>query len=109
MPPPTEPTPDGGSVPSGRSPLSRGAWRLFPYRGRFLSASTRYVYERLPEAPASFTAADVALLCVEAEQTLDLDSPCNPAEVIDLLTSRALVAWTDAGFVKRARRPRPRA
>ena len=84
---------------------------MFPFRGRYLSASTRYVLERLPEPPASFNAADVALLCVEADQTLDLDAPCNPAETIDLLTSRGLVAWTDTGFVKKARRPpgRPRA
>lgn len=85
---------------------------MFPFRGRYLSASTRYVYERLPDAPASFSASDIALLCVEADQTLDdVDVPCNPAEIIDLLTSRSLVIWTDTGFVKQTRRPlrRPRA
>ncbi len=83
---------------------------MVPFRGRFLSPSTKYVYERLPAAPASFTAADVALLCVESDQMVGADGPCNPAEVIDLLTSRSLVTWPDEGFVKRDRpRPRPRA
>ena len=83
---------------------------MFPFRGRFLSPEMRYVYERLPAAPEPFTAADVALLCVEADKSLDLDAPCNPAEVIDLLASRSLVTWTAEGFVKRERpRPRPRA
>ena len=83
---------------------------MFPFRGRFLSPEMRYVYERLPAQPQAFTAADVALLCVEADRSLELDAPCNPAEVIDLLASRALVAWTAGGFVKRSRPgPRPRA
>ncbi len=94
-----------------RRRLAGAAWRMFPFRGRYLSASTRYVFERLPDAPESFSAADVALLCVEADQALDQDAPCNPAETIDLLTSRGLVTWTDDGFVKKARRlpRRPRA
>lgn len=76
---------------------------MVPLRGRFLSPSTRYVYERLPEAPATFTAADVAVLCVEADQALPDDAPCNPAEVIDLLSARSLVHWAEGGFVKRTR------
>ena len=86
------------------------AWRLFPFRGRFLSPETRYVYERLPEAPTPFSSSDVAVLCVEADETLELKGPCNPAEVMDLLVSRSLVVWTDGGFVKRRRtKPQPRA
>jgi hypothetical protein len=83
------------------------AWRLFPFRGRFLSPETRYVFERLPEAPTPFTSAEVAALCLAATGELDTDGPCNPAEVVDLLVSRSLVVWTDGGFVKR-RRPRSR-
>lgn len=83
---------------------------MVPFRGRFLSPSVKYVYERLPKPPAVFTAADVAVLCVEADRALGPDDPCNPAEIIDLLTSRSLVSWTDEGFVRRDRpRPRPRA
>ena len=79
-------------------------------RGRFLPPEMRYVFERLPAPPGTFTAADVAVLCVAADAELALDVPCNPAEVIDLLTSRSLVSWTDVGFVKHGRpRPRPRA
>ncbi len=90
--------------------LRGAAWRMFPFRGRFLSPDTRYVYERLPAAPATFSSVDVAVLCVEADRALGLEPSCNPAEVIDLLTSRSLVVWTDHGFVKRSRPPqRPRA
>ena len=117
---PPEPPPEGTPAEVGRpepSPaksrrrrLAGVAWRMFPFRGRYLSATTRYVFERLPDAPQAFRAADIALLCVEADQALDPDSPCNPAETIDLLTSRGLVTWTDDGFVKKAgrlpRRPR---
>ena len=68
---------------------------MFPLRRRYLSPSTQFVFEALPDAP---------------ETALDLDERCNPAEIIDLLTSRALVQWTADGFVKRARpRPQPRA
>ena len=101
---------DGGeeAAPTGR--IRDAAWRLFPFRGRFLSPETRYVYERLPEAPTPFSSSDVALLCVEADETLELKGPCNPAEVMDLLVSRSLVVWTDGGFVKRRRtKPQPRA
>ena len=108
-PSPEDALPDDGAPPEpGR--LRGAAWRLFPFRGRFLSPATRYVYERLPPAPATFSASDVAMLCVEADQALEGEASCNPAEVIDLLTSRSLVVWTDGGFVKRARPDaRPRA
>lgn len=83
---------------------------MFPLRRRYLSPSTQFVFEALPDAPETFTAAEVAVACVAAEKALDLDERCNPAEIIDLLTSRALVQWTADGFVKRARpRPQPRA
>ena len=102
-----DPTPEEGGKRAGR--LRRAAWRMFPFRGRFLSPATRYVYERLPEGPATFSASDVAVLCVEADRQLETESPSNPAEVIDLLVSRSLVVWTDAGFVKRARPDHPSA
>lgn len=100
-----EEPPPGSQKSPGR--FRNAAWRLFPLRGRFLSPDTRYVYERLPKAPATFTASDVAVLCVEADRTLGLDLACNPAEVIDLLTSRSLVVWTSEGFVRRSRPERP--
>ncbi|PAP76078.1 hypothetical protein [Rubrivirga marina] len=112
--------PTGPSVPNDAAALDgspaepgrvRGmAWRLFPFRGRFLSPETRYVYERLPEAPTPFTSAEVAGLCAEASGELELEGPCNPAEVMDLLVSRTLVVWAEGGFVKRRRtKPRPKA
>ena len=97
----------GEARPEASGRLRGMAWRLFPFRGRFLSPETRYVYERLPEAPTPFTSADVAALCLEATAELETEGPCNPAEVMDLLVSRSLVVWTDGGFVKR-RRPKPR-
>ena len=105
------PVPDGEAA-SEEAPAEPGrlrgmAWRLFPFRGRFLSPETRYVYERLPQAPTPFTSAEVAGLCAEASVELETEGPCNPAEVMDLLVSRSLVVWTDGGFVKR-RRPSPR-
>ncbi len=108
---PPDPSLPSPTPPGVRKRVAGAAWRMFPFRGRYLSASTRYVFERLPEGPVSFSASDVAVLCVEADQALDVDVPCNPAEIIDLLTSRGLVSWTDAGFVKKGRRPprRPRA
>ena len=91
--------------------LGAGAWRLFPFRGRYLSASVVFVHERLPEAPGTWSAADVAMLCVEADRTLALDTPCDPAEIVDLLTSRGLARWTGDGFVKTGEplQTRPRA
>ena len=91
--------------------MGKGAWRLFPFRGRFISPSVGFVFERLPAPPDTFSAADVAMLCVEADRVLSADSPCDPAETIDLLTSRGLVKWTDRGFVKTGKRApkRPRA
>ena len=104
---PEEALPDEPPERPGR--LRGAAWRLFPFRGRFLSPPTRYVYERLPPAPATFSSADLAVLCVEADRQLQDGTVCNPAEVIDLLVSRSLVVWTDGGFVKRSRPDRPRA
>ena len=102
------PLPDDASAGRAAPGRLRGmAWRLFPFRGRFLSPETRYVYERLPEAPTPFTSAEVAALCTEATGAIEAEGPCNPAEVMDLLVSRSLVVWTDSGFVKR-RRPKPR-
>ena len=90
--------------------LGAGAWRMFPFRGRFMTASVAFVIERLPDPPETWSAADVAMLCLEADRTLDLETPCDPAETVDLLTSRGLAAWTGDGFVKtgapRAKRPR---
>ena len=107
---PSDEAEDADAEPTQPGRVRGAAWRLFPFRGRFLSPETRYIYERLPEAPVAFTSADVALLCVEADDALELDGPCNPAEVMDLLVSRSLVVWTDGGFVKRKRPgPRPRA
>ena len=105
---PDEPPLDDVPTPSRRRRRKRSAsWRMFPYRGRFLSPETRYVYERLPGPPATFSAPDIAVLCVEADRALELDVPCNPAEVIDLLTSRGLVQWTDEGFVRHERPQAP--
>ena len=107
--PPDESPDEGAPAPPRAGRLRGAAWRMFPFRGRFLSPETRYVYERLPTAPATFSSADVAVLCVEADRALEGDAPCNPAEIVDLLVSRALVVWTDGGFVKRSRPERPRA
>ena len=91
--------------------MGESAWRLFPFRGRFITPTVGFVFERLPEPPATFSAADVALLCVEADRVVPGETPCDPAETIDLLTSRGLVRWTDDGFVKTGKRKakRPRA
>lgn len=82
---------------------------MCPFRVRLLWVSTRCAYERPAPVPSTVTAADVARLCVEADRVLAEDGPCSPAEMIDLLPSRALVTCTDAGFVKRERGRPPRA
>ena len=72
-----------------------------PLRGRFLAPFTQLVLAALPNPPETFSSLDVVRACEEAERVLGHTPPCTPAEIVDLLVSRGIVAWTADGFQKR--------